>query len=63
MQRLIVARFRKRNDAEAHLKALRQLTPDAAYQIVFDLVDDGSSQSTSQTAANSKATIDSSIRT
>jgi hypothetical protein len=63
MQRMIVARFRKRNDAEAHLKTLRQLTPETVYQIVFDPVDDCGLQSTFQTAAKSKATVDSSIKT
>lgn len=36
MQRTVIARFRKRNDAEAHLKVLQRLTPEAAYTIVFD---------------------------
>jgi hypothetical protein len=41
-QRITVARFRKRNDAEAHLKALRQLTPSALYEIMFDAETDRS---------------------
>jgi hypothetical protein len=36
MQRTVVARFRRRNDAEAHLKILQQLNPDAEYLIIFD---------------------------
>lgn len=36
MQRLVVARFRQRTEAEAHLRALRRLTPEGSYQIVFD---------------------------
>ena len=36
MQRTVVARFRKRNDAEAHLKILQQMNPDAEYVIIFD---------------------------
>jgi hypothetical protein len=36
MQRSVVARFRKRNDAEAHLRALRRLNPTLHYEIVFD---------------------------
>lgn len=36
MQRQVVARFRRRNDAEAHLQALRRLQPAANYEIVFD---------------------------
>ncbi|GAB4375273.1 MAG: hypothetical protein Kow00121_20820 [Elainellaceae cyanobacterium] len=36
MQRQVVARFRRRNDAEAHLQILRRLEPAATYEIVFD---------------------------
>lgn len=36
MQRTVVRRFRQRNEAEAHLKALQCLNPDAEYAIVFD---------------------------
>jgi hypothetical protein len=36
MQRSAVARFRKRNDAEAHLRALQRLNPAQRYEIVFD---------------------------
>lgn len=36
MQRQIVARFRRRTLAEAHLQALRQLEPTIHYEIVFD---------------------------
>lgn len=32
----IVARFRRRNDAEAYLKVIRQLKPSAEYAISFD---------------------------
>jgi hypothetical protein len=35
-QTLIVARLRRRNDAEAHLRILRQMNPDRSYEIVFD---------------------------
>ncbi len=35
-QTLIVARFRKRNDAEAHLTTLRRLVPDGLFGVVFD---------------------------
>jgi hypothetical protein len=35
-QRLSMARFRKRPEAEAYLKVLQRLSPDASYQIVFD---------------------------
>jgi hypothetical protein len=33
----IVARFRRRNDAEAHLQILQRLMPHASFLIVFDL--------------------------
>ena len=36
MQRSVVRRFRRRNDAEAHMQTLRQLEPTATYDIVFD---------------------------
>lgn len=42
LQRRIVARTRRRNDAEAHLQILRKLTPDIAYEIVFDVTPDAS---------------------
>lgn len=37
LQSTIVARFRRRNDAEAHLQVLRRLMPDAKFEIVFDV--------------------------
>lgn len=33
---IIVDRFRRRNYAEAHMKVLRCMKPDAIYQIMFD---------------------------
>lgn len=36
MQRITVHRFRRRNDAEAHLRVLRQLEP-GEYAIVFEM--------------------------
>ncbi|OUL34511.1 hypothetical protein BV372_13970 [Nostoc sp. T09] len=36
MQRVTVARFRTRSDAEGHLQRLRQLIPDANFAVVFD---------------------------
>lgn len=36
MQRIIVARFRRRTDAEAHLKVLRRLMPEMKYILIFD---------------------------
>ncbi|OLT60418.1 hypothetical protein [Moorena bouillonii] len=37
MQRVIVARFRNRSDAQGHLQALKRLMPDAEFIIIFDL--------------------------
>jgi hypothetical protein len=34
-QRRTIARFRKRNDATAHLQALQRLMPESVYEIVF----------------------------
>jgi hypothetical protein len=36
MQRRTIARFRRRNDADAHLRAMRRLSPSAQYIVVFD---------------------------
>ena len=36
MQRRTVARFRGRNDADAHLRVLKGLVPSAQYAIIFD---------------------------
>ena len=36
MQRVTVARFRTRSDADGHLQRLRQLIPDASFMVVFD---------------------------
>ncbi|NET66772.1 MAG: hypothetical protein F6K63_21245 [Moorea sp. SIO1G6] len=36
MQRVVVARFRNRSDAEGHLRSLRQLMPDVKFVIIFD---------------------------
>jgi hypothetical protein len=36
-QRAVIARFRKRNDAEDYLKALRRLAPNASYLLIFEV--------------------------
>ncbi|HEY9609887.1 hypothetical protein [Allocoleopsis sp.] len=36
LQRCIVARFRRRNEAEAHLQVIRRLLPHITYIIIFD---------------------------
>jgi len=40
IQQIIVARFRRRSDAEAHLQILRQLLPTAPHTIIFDITPD-----------------------
>ncbi|MEG4942407.1 hypothetical protein [Microcoleus sp. F4-D5] len=35
-QRIVVARFRKRNDADAHLRVLQRLVKNRTFVIVFD---------------------------
>ncbi len=37
LQRLVVARFRRRSDAEAHLQILQQLGSSTNYAIIFDM--------------------------
>jgi len=37
MQNKIIARFRRRNDAESHLKALDRLIPNATFSIIFNM--------------------------
>ena len=52
MQRIVVARFRRRNDAEDHLRLLQQMMPDVEYKVIYEpLVDkaDAIAQSYSQT--------------
>ena len=43
MQRIVIARFRKRYEAEENLKFLQRLTPTANYAIVFDPTDEDKS--------------------
>jgi hypothetical protein len=37
LQRRVITRFRRRNDADAHLRVLRQQAPMVRYEIVFDV--------------------------
>jgi hypothetical protein len=37
MQSQIVGRFRRRVDAEGHLKILKRLIPNVSYEIMFDI--------------------------
>ncbi|MGD1855837.1 MAG: hypothetical protein ACFB2W_16475 [Leptolyngbyaceae cyanobacterium] len=46
MQRIVVGRFRKGNDADDHARSLRQLIPQGRFVVIFDPGDPiGSSQS------------------
>lgn len=40
LQRRVVARCRRRNDAESHVQILRQLMPNISYEVVFDITSD-----------------------
>ncbi|MEA5578937.1 hypothetical protein [Anabaena sp. UHCC 0451] len=35
-QRVIVARFRKRSDADGYIQHLRQIVPDSSFEMFFD---------------------------
>lgn len=48
MQRIVVGRFRKRNDASEHLKILQRLNPTAHYELMFDPMSDGYEQPSSE---------------
>ncbi|NJO41353.1 MAG: hypothetical protein HC769_06440 [Cyanobacteria bacterium CRU_2_1] len=39
LQRVTIARFHKRSDADGYVQALRRLIPDATFIVVFDLGD------------------------
>lgn len=36
LQRIVVARFRRRNDAENHLRLIQQMCPHVSFSIIFD---------------------------
>jgi hypothetical protein len=40
LQRRIVARCRRRNEAQSHLQVLRRLMPTVPFEIVFDVAPD-----------------------
>lgn len=42
MQRVVVGRFRKANDAEAHVRSLKHLIPNAQFVVIFDSGDNTS---------------------
>ncbi|HEY9633300.1 MAG TPA: hypothetical protein V6D14_07835 [Coleofasciculaceae cyanobacterium] len=41
-QSRLIIRFRRRNDAEAHLQILRANNPTASYEIIFDVMSEQS---------------------
>ena len=40
MRTIIVGRFRRRIDAEGHLRILKQMMPSVPFEIVFDVMPD-----------------------
>lgn len=44
VQMRIVARFRRRVDAEGHLQILKQLMPDIPFEIMFDIASEDDNQ-------------------
>jgi hypothetical protein len=40
MRTLIVGRFRRRVDAEGHLRILKQIMPSVPFEVVFDVMPD-----------------------
>ena len=40
MRTIIVGRFRRRIDAEGHLRILKQMMPSIPFEIVFDVMPD-----------------------
>jgi len=40
MRTLIVGRFRRRVDAEGHLRILKQMMPSVPFEVVFDVMPD-----------------------
>lgn len=41
LQHLVLNRFQRRNEAEAHLKVLQQMMPSASYTVMFDQASEG----------------------
>ena len=39
IQRLVVARFHNRSDADGHAAALKRLVPSSIYIVIFDPID------------------------
>lgn len=48
MQRMVVARFGRRSDAEAYMKIIRQLLPNTSHKVIFDSTPDTPEQNNSK---------------
>ena len=44
LQSLVVARFRRRSDAQAHLQILQRMVAGATYEIIFDVTPEPADQ-------------------
>lgn len=55
-QPIVVARFRRRPDAEAHLKILQRMLPAVPFQIVFDAPPAPTDIASNHAETNSKIT-------
>jgi hypothetical protein len=66
LQRCVIARFRRRNEAEAHLQVIRRLLPHIPYTIVFDPMsereDDVSDRSVPKTSRGNSAIFPDAVR-
>lgn len=48
-QSLLIVRFHRRGDAEAHLQILRSKNPTASYEVIFDVTSEQSNLMAQQT--------------
>jgi hypothetical protein len=55
-QRRVVARFRRRSDAEAHLRVISRLIPTVIHTIIFDPMPEFDDSSQSERSLNAKET-------
>lgn len=44
LQSVVVARFRRRSDAQAHLQILKRMVAGATYEIIFDVTPEPADQ-------------------
>lgn len=66
LQRCVIARFRRRHEAEAHLRVIRRLSPHIPYSIVFDPIseheDDVSDRPIPKTSGGNSAIFPDTVR-